>query len=312
MGTGARPRTTRSGPTPSTRRWSRPSYTLSLGDRWLNNGLYHHPRRRRDQLLERSRVQFAPRHVRPQRGHLRRRDPVVALRGRLHRQHQRTGARHPLVHRGQQRPVHGQHRRLLPQREDSTVDLRVHVIPGAMVFDDFATGISGLTLLGRQHAGRSADRRSPRHGVERAGVVADGVGTAGSLVTTQSLITDIAGLVPSTYYLDQNPATPAPCTGDTTAWGQNGSAVVGSGRRQPALHRPDDLRLARRVSDRGRPDHRQHPERHRPSLLRGARLHRGPGRRPGRRHVHASRDQRLPHHRLTGLDRQVTGGVECR
>ena len=116
-----------------------------------------------------------------------------------------------------------------PQREDSTVDLRVHVIPGAMVFDDFATGVTGL---------RYSDSNTT------AGVPIDGVpdsvsaapaswqmvpGAQGSLVTTQSLTTDIAGLVRSTYYLDQSPASPAPCTGDAAAWGQSGAAVVGPG-----------------------------------------------------------------------------------
>jgi hypothetical protein len=54
-------------------------------------------------------------------------------------------------------------------------------------------------------------------------------GAPGSLVTTQSLSTNIPGLTPSTYYLDQNPASPAPCTGDAAAWGQNGVAVTGAG-----------------------------------------------------------------------------------
>jgi hypothetical protein len=116
-----------------------------------------------------------------------------------------------------------------PRREDSTVDLRVHPIPGAMTFDDFATGTTGL---------RYSDSNVP------SGVPIDGVpdsvptavpswqmvsGPQGSLVTTSSVSTDITGLVTSTYYLDQKPASPTPCTGDTAAWGQSGQRIVGPG-----------------------------------------------------------------------------------
>jgi hypothetical protein len=51
----------------------------------------------------------------------------------------------------------------------------------------------------------------------------------GALVTTSSLTTDIAGLASSTYYLDQSPASPTPCTGDVAAWGQDGQASTGPG-----------------------------------------------------------------------------------
>ena len=47
-------------------------------------------------------------------------------------------------------------------------------------------------------------------------------GPAGSLVTTRTFDTDISGVHLSTYYKDQKPASPTPCTGDTAAWGQSG------------------------------------------------------------------------------------------
>ena len=116
-----------------------------------------------------------------------------------------------------------------PQREDSTVDLRVHVIPGAMVFNDFATGVTGLRYSdSNTQAGVPIDGVPDARG-QHAGVVADGVGCARHAGTTQSLTTDIAGLATSTYYLDQSPASPVPCTGDAAAWGQSGAAVVGPG-----------------------------------------------------------------------------------
>ena len=76
-------------------------------------------------------------------------------------------------------------------------------------------------------------------------------GAQGSLVTTGALQTDIAGLTMSTYYLDQNPANPLPCTGDAAAWGQHGTTVVGPGGIA-AVHRPDHVR--------DREHARQHPD----------------------------------------------------
>jgi hypothetical protein len=121
-----------------------------------------------------------------------------------------------------------------PTREDSTIQLQVHPIPGVSAFDDLNTAAQGLTYH---------DDENPQ------GVTIDGTpdtltenhpatwqlvrGLQGSLVTTRSIDSDIAGLTLSTYYLDQNPASPPPCTGDAAAWGQFGTTVVGPGGTLP-------------------------------------------------------------------------------
>jgi hypothetical protein len=115
-----------------------------------------------------------------------------------------------------------------PQRQDTVAELRLHDGPGIMSFDDWRTGVTGLTY---------SDDTTP-------GVPIDGVPDAvdaalqrwwmvssaqGSLVTTMELATDIPGIEGSTYYEDERPADPVPCTGDDTAWGQDGVQVTGPG-----------------------------------------------------------------------------------
>ncbi len=206
------------------------SYSLNFGDRWLNNGLSMTTSGSTGtNVLERSRVQFAPGvcgrsedtfdDVVPSTPYeagfiVNISGPVRAIRSSMGANSGQYTVDTDLFY---------------PQREDSTVDLRVHTIPGAMVFDDLATDTTGLTY---------SDSNIP------AGVPIDGVpdavpttpalwqmvsGPQGSLVTTQSLSTNIPSVAPSTYYLDQNPASPPPCTGDAAAWGQNGVAVTGAG-----------------------------------------------------------------------------------
>ena len=51
-------------------------------------------------------------------------------------------------------------------------------------------------------------------------------GAQGSVVTVRQLDTDITGLNVTTVYQDRNPASPAQCTGDAAAWGQNGENVT--------------------------------------------------------------------------------------
>ncbi len=119
-----------------------------------------------------------------------------------------------------------------PSREDSTTDLRVHTIPSVMAFDDFTTGMA-LTYSDDQNS------HVPIDGVPDSIVAATPAawqmvqGPAGSIVTARSMSTDITGLTLSTYELDQNPASPTPCTGDAAAWGQNGLMIVGPGGAIP-------------------------------------------------------------------------------
>ncbi len=120
-----------------------------------------------------------------------------------------------------------------PQREDSVTDLRVHAIPSIMGFDDFATAVTGMKYSDDQNTGVPID------GVPDAIVAGHGApwqmvsGPVGSMVTTHSISTDITGLSLSTYYLDQKPASPLPCTGDNAAWGQNGVRIDGPGGTIP-------------------------------------------------------------------------------
>ncbi len=138
-----------------------PSYTLSFGDRWLNNGLsITTPGATGANILERGRVQLVPGtcgrsedtfdNVIPSSPYeagfiVNISGPVRAIRSSMGANSGQYTVSTDIYY---------------PQREDSTVDLRVHVIPGAMVFNDFATGVTGLHLLRQQHAGRGAHRRA--------------------------------------------------------------------------------------------------------------------------------------------------------
>ena len=51
-------------------------------------------------------------------------------------------------------------------------------------------------------------------------------GMQGSVVTVRTLDTDISGLNVTTVYQDRDPASPAQCTGDAAAWGQNGANLT--------------------------------------------------------------------------------------
>ena len=207
-----------------------PSYALSFGDRWLNDGLTMTTGGASGaNILERGRVQLVPStcgrsedtfdNVIPsspyEAGY------IVNLSGPVRAIRSSMGA-----NSGQYTETTDIY---YPQRQDTTVDLRVHLIPGAMVFDDLVTGTTGLTYSDSNTPGGVPIDGKP-DAVSSAPATWQMVsGAQGSLVTTQSLVSDIPGLVRSTYELDQSPASPAPCTGDGSAWGQNGAAVVGPG-----------------------------------------------------------------------------------
>jgi hypothetical protein len=119
-----------------------------------------------------------------------------------------------------------------PFREDTVIELRGHGgLPGFASYDDFTTNLQGLTYSDNANTDipidGTPDAVSP---INQTAPVPSGPpvwqlvkGTAGSLVTTRSFVTDISGVRVSTYYKDQKPASPVPCTGDTSAWGQSGS-----------------------------------------------------------------------------------------
>ena len=107
-------RTTSSARTRSTSVITTPLYRQTYADRWLNDGLsvtsggQHRGRSARPGHLP-----GGQRRLRPQRGHLRQQGELVALRGRVHHERQRTGAGHPFTHRRQQLHLHGADRALL-------------------------------------------------------------------------------------------------------------------------------------------------------------------------------------------------------
>jgi len=108
------------------------------------------------------------------------------------------------------------------RREDIRTFLRVHAIPGMMDFFDYSPGTTGMTY---------------RNDLNVGGVTIDGVpdtvaigapawemvtGPQGSLLVTGVVTTDIAGLAPSLYYLDDSMPPVTQCTGDAFAYGSSG------------------------------------------------------------------------------------------
>jgi hypothetical protein len=121
-----------------------------------------------------------------------------------------------------------------PDRQDTVTELRGHAgLPGYGAADDFATTATGLTYSDPANTGvpidGTADTVTPiAYNTGSAAPVAWQLvaGAQGSLVTTRTLDTDITGLQVTTVYQDKNPASPAQCTGDAAAFGQNGENVT--------------------------------------------------------------------------------------
>jgi hypothetical protein len=121
-----------------------------------------------------------------------------------------------------------------PNRQDTLTELRGHAgLPGYGSADDYTTGVTGMTYSD------PANSSVPIDGIADAVTpIAFTTGSAvpvawqmvagpqGSVVTVRQLDTDITGLNVTTVYQDRNPASPAQCTGDAAAWGQNGQNVT--------------------------------------------------------------------------------------
>jgi hypothetical protein len=235
MGTAAMSPNNVAGSNPETSTVVTPRYTQSFGDRWLNNGLTISAGGATGaNILERSRAQVTS------SGCARTEDtfdevvpaspyegafivnisgPVRAIRSYIGANSGTYTASTDVFY---------------PSREDSLTQLQVHSIPGVSVFDDFVTGTTGLQYFDDQNTGGVAIDGAPDSlTMNQAATWQMVSGAQGSLLTTRSLNTDIAGLTLSTYYLDQNPASPPPCTGDAAAWGQSGTTVVGPGGALP-------------------------------------------------------------------------------
>lgn len=121
-----------------------------------------------------------------------------------------------------------------PDRQDSIIDLRGHAgLPGYGSADDFVTGTSGLTYSDPKNTGVPVEGTpdpvmpiSYTTGSSAPEAWQMVTGAQGSVVTVRTLDTSVTGLNVTTVYQDQNPASPAQCTGDAAAWGQNGTNVT--------------------------------------------------------------------------------------
>ncbi|MSO88230.1 MAG: hypothetical protein EXQ71_12055 [Acidimicrobiia bacterium] len=114
--------------------------------------------------------------------------------------------------------------------------LRVHAIPGILDFYDYSAAAIGMEY---------SNSSNP------AGVTIDGVsdiigsalptweavaGVQGTMVSASTLETDIVGLTPGTYYLDDATPPATQCTGDGHEYGASGMAITsGIANTDPTL-----------------------------------------------------------------------------
>ncbi len=121
-----------------------------------------------------------------------------------------------------------------PNFEDTVTELRGHAgLPGYGSADDYVTNTNGLTYTDPQNSGVKIDGANDavKPISYTSGSTAPAMwqmvsGAQGSVVTTRTLDTDITGLNVTTVYQDRNPASPAQCTGDAAAYGENGMNVT--------------------------------------------------------------------------------------
>jgi hypothetical protein len=106
--------------------------------------------------------------------------------------------------------------------------LRVHEIPGIVDFYDFSAAAIGMQYSSSSTAPRVAIDGFP----DVTGTAAPtweavtGTNGQGALVSTTSLVTDIAGLASQAYYSDQVAPTATQCTGDASEYGASGTAIT--------------------------------------------------------------------------------------
>ena len=133
-----------------------------------------------------------------------------------------------------------------PDRQDTVTELRGHSgLPGYGSADDFVTGTTGLTYSDPANHGVAIDG-TPDAVTPIAfttGSTAPPMwqmvsGPQGSLVTVRTITTDITGLTAATVYQDRNPASPAQCTGDAAAWGENGVDLTAPSGQSVAVTDP--------------------------------------------------------------------------
>lgn len=210
-----------------------PSYRLRFGDRWLNNGLaVTTPGASATGILERthyyvtvgcgrSEDTFDGSADNPGEGAfiLNLSGPVRGIRSYLGANSYLYTANTHLFY---------------PQREDVVTDVRGHAgLPGYGSADDYVTGTSGLAYSDPANTGVPIDGVPDAvtpiaytTGSPAPSIWQEVSGAQGSVVTVRSIDTDITGLKVTTVYQDAAAPSPAQCTGDAAAYGQNGANLT--------------------------------------------------------------------------------------
>jgi hypothetical protein len=122
-----------------------------------------------------------------------------------------------------------------PDRQDSVTELKGHAgLPGYANYDDLTTGLTGQTYSDPQNSDVKidgvSDPTTPISWTTGSGTPPAAwqliKGPAGSIVTARTIDTDLEGASVWTYYHDASPASPTPCTGDASTWGQDGFQIL--------------------------------------------------------------------------------------
>jgi hypothetical protein len=121
-----------------------------------------------------------------------------------------------------------------PSFEETVTELRGHAgLPGYGSADDYVTNTIGLKYTDPRNSNVTID--GTNDAVTPIGYTTGSAapamwqmvsGPQGSVVTSRTLDTDITGLNVTTVYQDAKVASPAQCTGDAAAWGENGVNVT--------------------------------------------------------------------------------------
>ena len=202
-----------------------PYYSLAFIDRWRESQL----RVLRGaatgvDILDRTESQFSPDYCGAQHPHLRPR------RGRLPREPERARARDPRLSGANSGPMTEQQQVFYEGREDDTIYLRVHGIPGVMSFLDYSAAATGMTY---------------RNNNNPAGVTIDGLadavnpgtltwesvdGPQGGLTNVHTWSTTVAASKFTSFYRDlaSPPAGQTPCQGDAGFYGASGPFINGT------------------------------------------------------------------------------------
>ena len=114
------------------------------------------------------------------------------------------------------------------RRQDIRTFLRVHAIGGMMDFFDYSPAASGMTYYNDLNTSGVTIDGNP-DSVTLGGIQWEMVtGPQGSLVMTGSVLTNIAGFAPTSYYLDDSTPSVTQCTGDAFAYGSSGTFITQS------------------------------------------------------------------------------------